>query len=125
MIGALGHGPRMLDLVARYADVWSGWIANGRSHPDVVPPLREAVDTACLKTGRDPASLVRALAVGVAFGGRTIWGTEPLTGSSPKIAEAFRAFAREGIDHLQVWLNPATAEGVNQLTEVLNLLDGG
>ena len=24
MIGALGHGPRMLELVARYADVWNG-----------------------------------------------------------------------------------------------------
>src|SRR5215213_7241251 len=120
LIGALGHGPRMLDLVARYADVWNGWIANGRSHPDLVPPLREAVNTACMKAGRDPTTLGRTLTVGVAFGGRASWGTEPLTGSSMEIAEAFRAFAREGIDHLQVWLNPATAEGVEQLARVLN-----
>jgi hypothetical protein len=115
----------MLELVARYADVWNGWLVNGRSHPDLVPPLREAVDTACMKAGRDPTTLGRTLTVGVAFGGRVSWGTEPLTGSAAEIAKAFRAFAREGIDHLQVWLNPATAEGVDQLAEVLNLLDGG
>jgi hypothetical protein len=61
----------------------------------------------------------------VAFGGRTIWGGEPLTGSAEQIAAAFRAFAREGIHHLQVFLNPATAEGIEQMAEVLNYLDRG
>jgi alkanesulfonate monooxygenase SsuD/methylene tetrahydromethanopterin reductase-like flavin-dependent oxidoreductase (luciferase family) len=123
LIGALAHGPRMLDLTARYADVWNGWVVGGRSHPDVVPPLREAVDVACRAVGRDPATLRRTLAVGVAFGGRTIWGAEPITGSIDEVAEVFRGFAREGIDHLQVYLNPATAEGIEQLAAVLERLD--
>jgi alkanesulfonate monooxygenase SsuD/methylene tetrahydromethanopterin reductase-like flavin-dependent oxidoreductase (luciferase family) len=113
----------MLDLPARYADVWNGWVAGGRSHPDVVPPLREAVDAACRAVGRDPATLRRTLAVGVAFGGRTIWDAEPITGSTDEVAEVFRGFAREGIDHLQVYLNPATAEGIEQLAAVLERLD--
>jgi alkanesulfonate monooxygenase SsuD/methylene tetrahydromethanopterin reductase-like flavin-dependent oxidoreductase (luciferase family) len=125
LIGALAHGPRMLDLVARYADVWNGWVAGQRSHPDIVPPLREAVDAACRAVGRDPATLGRTLTVGVAFGGRTIWGAEPVTASADQVAEAFRAFAREGIDHLQVFLNPATAEGIEQLAAVLERLDHG
>ena len=49
----------------------------------------------------------------------------PTASARASDAEAFRAFAREGIDHLQVWLNPATAEGVDQLAEVLHLLDSG
>jgi alkanesulfonate monooxygenase SsuD/methylene tetrahydromethanopterin reductase-like flavin-dependent oxidoreductase (luciferase family) len=123
LIGALAHGPRMLELTARYADVWNGWVVGGRSHPDVVPPLREAVDAACRAIGRDPATLRRTLTVGVAFGGRTIWGAEPITGSSDEVAEVFHGFAREGIDHLQVYLNPATAEGIEQLAAVLERLD--
>ena|SRR5215207_762039 len=125
LIGALGHGPRMLDLTARFADIWNGWIANRRTHPDVVPLLRHAVDAACLAAGRDPSTLARALTVGVAFGGRETWGGEPLRGSAEAIAESFRAFAREGIGHLHVWLNPMTAEGIDQLTEVLHCLDHG
>jgi alkanesulfonate monooxygenase SsuD/methylene tetrahydromethanopterin reductase-like flavin-dependent oxidoreductase (luciferase family) len=125
LIGALDHGPRMLELTARYADTWNGFFADGRSHPDVVRPLREAVDAACRAVGRDPATLGRTLAVGVAFGGRTIWGAEPVTGSVEEIAATFRGFAREGIDHLQVWLNPMTTEGVEQLGAVLELLSRG
>jgi alkanesulfonate monooxygenase SsuD/methylene tetrahydromethanopterin reductase-like flavin-dependent oxidoreductase (luciferase family) len=123
LIGALAHGPRMLDLTARYADVWNGWVVGGRSHPDVVPALREAVDAACRAVGRDPATLRRTLAVGVAFGGRTIWDAEPITGATEEVAEVFRGFAREGIDHLQVFLNPATAEGIEQLAAVLERLE--
>jgi alkanesulfonate monooxygenase SsuD/methylene tetrahydromethanopterin reductase-like flavin-dependent oxidoreductase (luciferase family) len=125
LIGALGHGPRMLDLVARYADTWNGWLVGGRSHPDVVPPLRDAVDAACRAVGRDPATLGRTLTVGVAFGGRTIWGAEPVTGSPAEIAATFRAFAQEGIDRLQVWLNPMTAEGVERLGAVVELVARG
>jgi alkanesulfonate monooxygenase SsuD/methylene tetrahydromethanopterin reductase-like flavin-dependent oxidoreductase (luciferase family) len=125
LIGSLGHGPRMLDLVARNADQWNGWLASSRSHPDVVAPLRDAVDTACVEVGRDPATLVRTLTIGVVFDGETIFGAEPLTGSPEELAEAFRAFAREGIGHVQVWLNPMTMRGVEALAPVLELLDRG
>ncbi len=123
LIGALAHGPRMLELTARYADLWNGWIAAKRTHADVVPPLREAVDAACRAVGRDPATLGRSLTVGVAFGGRGTWDGEPLTGSAEEIAAALRAFEREGISHVHVWLNPMTADGVEQLAAVLTLLD--
>jgi alkanesulfonate monooxygenase SsuD/methylene tetrahydromethanopterin reductase-like flavin-dependent oxidoreductase (luciferase family) len=125
LIGSLGHGPRMLELVARHADIWNGWIAHRRNHADVVLPLREAVDAACRSVGRDPATLERSLTVGVAFGGRTIWGGEPLTGSGEQIAAALRAFAREGINHVQIFLNPATAEGIEQMAAVLDCLYRG
>jgi alkanesulfonate monooxygenase SsuD/methylene tetrahydromethanopterin reductase-like flavin-dependent oxidoreductase (luciferase family) len=123
LIGALAHGSRMLDLTARYADMWNGWLVHQRSHPETVRPLRLAVDAACAAVGRDPATLQRTVAIGVAFGGRTMWGAEPLTGSPEQIAVGLHALAEEGIDHVQVWLNPMTTEGVEQLGEVLELLD--
>jgi alkanesulfonate monooxygenase SsuD/methylene tetrahydromethanopterin reductase-like flavin-dependent oxidoreductase (luciferase family) len=125
LIGALANRPRMLELTARYADAWNGWVVHGRSHPDSVPPLREAVDAACRAVGRDPATLERTLAIGVALGGRTIFGAEPVSGSTEAVAEALRAFAREGIDHVQVFLNPATAEGIAEMARILERLDRG
>jgi alkanesulfonate monooxygenase SsuD/methylene tetrahydromethanopterin reductase-like flavin-dependent oxidoreductase (luciferase family) len=123
LIGALDNRPRMLGLVARYADVWNGWVSSGRSHPDVVPPMREAVDSACLSIGRDPATLERTLAISVALAGRTIWGTEPVSGPPEAVADVLRAFAGEGISHVQVFLNPATSEGIEQMAVVLDHLD--
>ena len=38
-------------------------------------------------------------------------------------ADAFRAYAREGISHLQVWVNPMTPAGVEQVAAALRLLD--
>ena len=89
LIGALQNAPRMLRLTAQYADMWQAFLAFGRSVPDVVPPLRAAVDAACLKVGRDPATLARTLTVTVALDGpqRYYFGAEePIRGSAEEIA---------------------------------------
>lgn len=127
LIGALGQGPRMLRLVAEYADSWNAWLAFGRSHPDTIPPLREAVDAACLAHGRDPATLARTVAIRVALLGRTVSvqapGEAPLRGTPDEIAEAFRAFAGAGIDEVQVWLAPNSLAGIEAFAPVLERLD--
>ncbi|HET7036462.1 MAG TPA: LLM class flavin-dependent oxidoreductase [Thermomicrobiaceae bacterium] len=125
LIGALAQSPRMLRLTAQYADIWNVMLAFGRSRPDAIPPLRAAVDAACRKHGRDPATLARSAAVLVDCSGFGWYpdGMEPLTGSPEELAEAFRAFAREGISHLQVATYPTTIEGIEQLAPVLELLD--
>lgn len=125
LIGALANRPRMLELTARYADAWNGWVVGGRSHADVVAPMREAVDAACLVVGRDPATLERTLAIAVALKKRAIWGAEPVSGSAEEVAESLLGFAREGISHVQVFLNPATAEGIAEMAAVLDHLDRG
>jgi alkanesulfonate monooxygenase SsuD/methylene tetrahydromethanopterin reductase-like flavin-dependent oxidoreductase (luciferase family) len=123
LVGALENRPRMLELVARYADAWNGWVASDRSCPDVVPPMRDAVDAACLAVGRDPTTLERTLAIGVALAGRTIWGAEPVTGPAEMVADVLRGFAREGISYVQVLLNPATAEGIDAMAAVFDHID--
>ncbi|MBA2521489.1 MAG: LLM class flavin-dependent oxidoreductase [Chloroflexia bacterium] len=128
LIGALGQGPRMLRLVAEYADYWNAGLAFERSHPDRIPPLRAAVDAACLAHGRDPATLARTVTIRVALLGRTVSiqspGEEQLRGTPEAIAEAFRAFARAGIDEAQVWLAPNSLAQIEAFSPVLALLDG-
>ena len=125
VIGALANRPRMLELTARYADAWNGWVVGGRSHPDIVAPMREAVDAACRAVGRDPTTLERTLAIGVALGGHQIWGAEPVGGSPEEVADGMVPSPGEGIAHVQVFLNPATAEGIAEMAMVLDHLDRG
>ncbi len=133
LIGALGTGPRMLGLTARYADLWNGWLTWGRSWPDAIPPIREKIDAACKAEGRDPATLGRTVAILVEVPGRTsnlvstspTGGGEPLTGSAEEIAEALRGFAREGISHVQVIHAPSNVHGIEGFAPVLEHLDKG
>ncbi len=50
-----GKGDRMLRVVARHADEWNMW-----SSPEQMAERRPAVDAACEKEGRDPATLRRS-----------------------------------------------------------------
>ena len=125
MIGTTGE--RMLRIVARYADIWNAGLVGGRNWPDVIPPLRAKVDAACAAVGRDPATLLRTINPLVRFplpGARPDPPDgEPLRGNAAQLAEAFRGFAREGINHVQVLLNPNTIAGLEALAPVLDLLD--
>jgi alkanesulfonate monooxygenase SsuD/methylene tetrahydromethanopterin reductase-like flavin-dependent oxidoreductase (luciferase family) len=123
MIGALANRPRMLRLTAQYADIWNGWVAYERSHADVVPPLRDRVDQACRRHGRDPGALRRSLAIQVAEPGKQVPESDPLTGSPDELAAALRAMAAEGIDHVQIFLMPTTPATVEGFGEVLARLD--
>ena len=126
MIGTLATGPRMLGLAVRYADMWNGWLGHGRSWPDVLPPLRAAVDAACERSGRDPATLQRTITVRVAvLGERVIGGVEPLAGTPREIADALRAYARGGVSHIQISLAPNTLRGIEAFGAVLEELDRG
>lgn len=124
MIGTLATGKRMLRLTARYADLWNGWITR-RSHPDMLPPLRDAIDAACEAHGRDPATLGRTLTLSAAVLGRPTPGMEPVTGSPEEMADQLRAFAAAGISHVQLWLTPTSRTGVEAFAPVLELLDKG
>ena len=125
LLGALAAGRRMLRLTAQYADLWNGWLVFGRNYADVVPPLRQAVDEACRRHGRDPATLGRTASVRVAMLGELPPFGEPIQGGPEEVAAALRAFAGEGVSHVQVWLTPNTLGAVEAFAPVLELLDRG
>lgn len=123
MIGTLANRPRMLRLVSQYADIWNGWVAYDRNDADVVPPLRERVDQACLQHGRDPATLERSLTIQVAQPGQEVPGSDPITGSPEAVAAALQALADQGMSHVQVFLMPTTPATVEDFGAVFEHLD--
>ncbi|OGN81361.1 MAG: hypothetical protein A2X23_08965, partial [Chloroflexi bacterium GWC2_73_18] len=128
MIGSTGE--RMLRITVPYVDSWNAWYDATGNRPEEVRPLRETVDAACRAAGRDPATLERTVAVQVRLSrgtGRKHGDPErratPLAGSAEELAEGLRAYAREGIGHLQLVLDPITEASIAELAPVLELLD--
>ena len=118
-------GPRMLRLAAQYADVWNVdlW---GYRQPDEIGPLRAMVDDACAAVGRDPATLERTIALNINPTDRTdIPETEAIRGSAEELACTLRAFAQEGISHIQVYLLPNSLASLEAFAPTLELLRSG
>lgn len=124
---------RMLNLVARYAEIWNcPWI----NRADDIPAARQMVDDACLAIGRDPATLARTNGVMIDLEG---WRSEPgndairipradlgpIGGSLEEIAERLRGFEREGVDEIHVQLDPETPASIERFARVLEMLGRG
>ncbi len=131
LIGSSGE--RMLRITMPHADAWNAWYATTGNEPAGVRPLREQVDAACLEVGRDPASVARTVAVFVRLpgGGARVEGdysdrhVKPLDGSAgpERLAAELRAYAAEGIGHVQLVLDPITEASIAALAPMLELLD--
>jgi len=121
--------PRMMRLMARYADAWNRDRINDI---EMLLALEAKVDAACVEVGRDPATLDRIVGIQVdllndqreAFTPRQ-WVREPwpLTGSPEELADQIRAYTRAHVDHLVIWLDPVTPDAVEAFAPVLDLLD--
>ena len=129
MVGTAAHGPRMLRLTARYADIWN---VGFRTTPGTFQDAIDAIDDACRAIGRDPGSLGRtaSLQINVAGHGEPgdYWVADTrvgntLSGSPEELAAALRSCAAAGISHVQVWLDPCTMAGIEAFAPVLGLLD--
>jgi probable F420-dependent oxidoreductase len=129
MIGS--RGPRMLKITMPHADSWNVWFADTGNSPDGVPPLRELVDAACREVGRDPAEVERTVAVQVRLPGGQgrVQGDHakdappPLEGDPTEMAEVLRAYAAQGIGHVQLVMDPITRGSIEAFAPVLRLLD--
>lgn len=126
---AAGRGPRMLRMVAKYADAANvAWVA--RPDDPVLVARMAALDAACESHGRDPKTLARTVGVSVRYPDAAEPGpsTDPakhLAGSTQEIAAGLRAFADAGYAHLQVWLEPMTEGSLERLAESLALSHAG
>ena len=126
MIGTTGT--RMLRLTARYADLWNTFIGDQGTGNRVerIPVLRERVDAACLEVGRDPATLACSATVKIHTipdVPLTTTAYTPLVGSPEELSAAPRAYAAEGISHVQLWIEPNTPAGIAAFAPVLKWLD--
>jgi probable F420-dependent oxidoreductase len=115
---------RMHELTARYADRWNvAWY--GLPDDDLREKI-DAVQAACERAGRDPASLELTVGVSVRYsdlGGDageadTGKGSDAaLNGSAAQVAEGFAAHAAIGVSEVIVSLEPFTQESVDRLLE--------
>jgi alkanesulfonate monooxygenase SsuD/methylene tetrahydromethanopterin reductase-like flavin-dependent oxidoreductase (luciferase family) len=129
MIGS--NGPRMLRATVAHVQSWNSWFTDTVNRPAGIPGLRALVDDACRDVGRDPATLERTVAVMVrlAGGAGRLQGTSrkdeapALEGSPAEMADVFRAFAAEGISHVQLVVDPITVDSIRALASVLRELD--
>jgi alkanesulfonate monooxygenase SsuD/methylene tetrahydromethanopterin reductase-like flavin-dependent oxidoreductase (luciferase family) len=115
--------PRMLELTARHADAWNmAWF--GR--PDErLAKLRGDLREACLRVGRDPATLTDTVGVIVGYPDQAWPSFEPttpaLSGTPAEIADGLAAHAIEGADHLIVVLEPCTPATLSEFAEAVAL----
>jgi alkanesulfonate monooxygenase SsuD/methylene tetrahydromethanopterin reductase-like flavin-dependent oxidoreductase (luciferase family) len=127
-------GDRMLRIALPHADAWNAWYADTGNSPAGIAPLRDKVDQAARDVGRDPGSIERTVAVLVRMPGgtgREMGSTEermhvaPLEGGPQAIAEGLRGYAREGIGHVQLVVDPITEGSIEALGDTLAQLDRG
>jgi alkanesulfonate monooxygenase SsuD/methylene tetrahydromethanopterin reductase-like flavin-dependent oxidoreductase (luciferase family) len=131
MIGS--QGARMLEITLPYVQSWNAWYAWFGNRPEELAPILADLDAACRAVGRDPATLERTCALLVALPGAqgrpagdvTDRGAPPLRGTTEELAETMREFARLGIGHIQLVLDPNTVEGIEAFAPVLAALDEG
>lgn len=128
MVGSIGE--RMLELTVPYVDAWNAWFSWTGNRPEGIEPLRAKVDAACAAAGRKPDDVERTVAVLVRLPGATGRGEDdpseqvpPLEGTPEAIADGLRAYARQGINHLQLVIDPITEASLEALAPVLENLD--
>jgi alkanesulfonate monooxygenase SsuD/methylene tetrahydromethanopterin reductase-like flavin-dependent oxidoreductase (luciferase family) len=123
------NGPRMLSHTMPHADMWNTWHLDYGNRAEGLRPLLDVVDDACREAGRNPVEVERTAAVYVQLargsgrraGSAEKQESEPISGSHEDIAEELSAFARAGVSHIQVVLDPIDTEGVEELAEILSL----
>lgn len=128
MVGSMGE--RMLALTVPFVDAWNAWFSWTGNRPEGVAPLRAKVDAACAAAGRAASEVERTVAVLVRMPGASgrreadpSQQVAALEGTPEVIADGLRAYAREGIGHVQLVIDPIAEASLQALAPVLEKLD--
>jgi alkanesulfonate monooxygenase SsuD/methylene tetrahydromethanopterin reductase-like flavin-dependent oxidoreductase (luciferase family) len=122
MMGA--KGPKMLELAARHADIWS-WYVEERSDLVEFAPRLEALLRACDAVGRDPATIGRSAGIAVeptAFTGAAEAVAVPVRGSPEEIADALRGFRDAGFTQVEILTWPPSLAALEAFAPVIELV---
>jgi alkanesulfonate monooxygenase SsuD/methylene tetrahydromethanopterin reductase-like flavin-dependent oxidoreductase (luciferase family) len=114
--------PRMLGLVARYADAYNTDQLLSVQDSQAAESLFQIAEEACRKVGRDPATLTRTTGASIAFDGDPALGAVPegtLRGSADEIVAKLAAFAAIGIEHFTFWVYPSNIKAVERLAPIV------
>jgi probable F420-dependent oxidoreductase len=114
-----GKGPRMQQLVARYADSWNtAW----HSEPETARARIESIRAACEAEGRDPATLEITASVAIAYPDLGEYALPtPLIGTPEHIAEALAGYAELGVAHVMIEFGPYGPAAFDRLADAVRL----
>jgi alkanesulfonate monooxygenase SsuD/methylene tetrahydromethanopterin reductase-like flavin-dependent oxidoreductase (luciferase family) len=116
-----GGRPRMLRLIARYADQWNiGYFGAPETYAEWVDKIHEA----CQEVGRDPSSLVKTVMLFLRYpdlGGPAEFNEPHLSGSTQEVAEALHGYEALGVEHVMFHLVPHSDEAIDRAIEALKV----
>lgn len=129
-------GPKMLRLVARYADIWNWWSVKLPEAVGELAPLVEELERACEEEGRDPSTLERSYDVysidllGVSPEDKRFPEGHVVHGTAEQIAEQALAMRDLGFDevrfdHVVTPTADAMVERVDAMAELVDLIHAG
>jgi alkanesulfonate monooxygenase SsuD/methylene tetrahydromethanopterin reductase-like flavin-dependent oxidoreductase (luciferase family) len=125
------NGERMLSIALPHVAAWNSWFVSFGNSVEGYRPLRARIDAACRQVSRDPAEVERTIALFVTFddpagrelGARPPPEEPPIAGDPSTLVPALRAFAAEGVGHVQLVLDPITLDSIRALAPTLAALD--
>jgi probable F420-dependent oxidoreductase len=117
-----GKGPRMLSLVAHWADQWNAaWYGNPREADELRERLAN-LHAALADAGRPAPTLEITLGIFVAFEGADANAPQrAIRGSIDEVAVSLAGYAELGAGHLIAHVFPRTADAVSRLGEAAAL----
>jgi alkanesulfonate monooxygenase SsuD/methylene tetrahydromethanopterin reductase-like flavin-dependent oxidoreductase (luciferase family) len=127
-INIAAGSPKMLGLVARYADEWNwwGWDESLEQISKRMTPIIDGLERACEVTGRDPAEIRRTLDLySVVPPGFTQDGLEmkqPVSGQAAEIADFILSFEGLGFEEVRCDLTDKSPEAVGAMAEVVEMV---
>jgi alkanesulfonate monooxygenase SsuD/methylene tetrahydromethanopterin reductase-like flavin-dependent oxidoreductase (luciferase family) len=123
--------PKMLGLVARYADAWNWW-GWDETHSEAIgrmTPIIETLEDACEGMGRDPLTLPRTYDLyTVTPPGFSADGSgmdQPVLGSDEEIAERILRLGELGIGEVRCDVYPRSIEAIGSMQPVVDLVHAG
>jgi len=115
--------PRMLGLVAKYADAYNTDMLLNLDDTKAAEELFAIVDAACEKAGRDPSTLLRTSGCSLGMEGYEDVPAGPpaiiMHGSNDEIVEKLAGYAAIGVKHFTFWLHPWTLKSVERLAPIV------
>jgi alkanesulfonate monooxygenase SsuD/methylene tetrahydromethanopterin reductase-like flavin-dependent oxidoreductase (luciferase family) len=115
--------PRMLGIVAKYADAYNTDMLLDVNDTRACEELLGIMDDACRLTGRDPVTMRRTSGCSLGLEGcDDVPGGPPsilMRGSTDEIVEKLAGYAALGVDHFTFWMHPWTLQSVERLAPIV------
>ena len=130
-INIAAGGPKMLQLVARYADAWNwwGWDETIEQIDERLRPIISLLENACESEDRHPSTLGRTFDLytvvpeGFDTGGLEM--KQPVTGTDEAIAEYILSIGELGFEEVRCDVFPKTAAAVEAMHPVVEIVHKG